>query len=329
MAETSDYDPGDWKGYDFKSARAVYDAHVGRSYSDAKSNKVDPSTLLPSEVETESASPLVIVTDHTGSMGNWTATIFSKLPYLDLEGKEYLGDNMEVCFAAIGDINSDDYAFQVRPFTSGKDLDAELKKLVIEGKGGSNYVESYDVAAAYFAHNCKMPKGINPILIFIGDEGLYANLNVEDAEKWASLKVQKRLELHEIFAELKKKFSVYLIRKPYGSGYVNGGDTLSPRDQAIEKQWNELLGADHVVMLSDAGRVVDVIFGILAKETGRVDYFHKELKDRQRPDQVKVVLKSLVSIHEPAKSLKKLPAHGRSITRGHNDDDSPATKPLI
>jgi hypothetical protein len=329
MAETADYDPGDWKGHDFASARKSYDVHVGRSYEDAKVKKTAPSTLVPDNVSTNSTAPLVIVTDHTGSMGKWTATMFSKLPYLEIEGKEYLGEDMEICFAAVGDIFSDDYAFQVRPFASGTDLDVRLKELVIEGNGGGQYCESYDVAAAYFANNCDMPKAVNPILIFIGDEGLYQNLAADHAKQWAHIDTDKRMELPAIFAELKKKFTVYLIRKPYGSGYRSSSDVISDRDAGIEKQWLELLDAEHVLVLPEAERVVDVIFGILAKETGRIDYFREELKGRQRPDQVNVVMKSLHSIHaiDDAKSLKKLPEHGKSITRSRRSDA--ASKPLI
>jgi hypothetical protein len=30
-------------------------------------------------------------------MGDWPATMFSKLPYLENEGKEYLGEDFEIC----------------------------------------------------------------------------------------------------------------------------------------------------------------------------------------------------------------------------------------
>jgi len=38
-------------------------------------------------------------------------------------------------------------------------------------------------------------------------------------------------------------------------------------------------------------------FRILAKETGRVDYFKDELTGRQRPDQVETVLTALKTVH--------------------------------
>jgi hypothetical protein len=319
MAETADYDPGDWKGYDFASARATYDKHVGRSYTDAVDKGIDATTLVPDSISTDSTAPLVIITDHTGSMGDWTKTVFSKLPYLDIEGKEYLGDDMEISFAAVGDVFSDKYPLQVRPFKKGTDLEAELKALVIEGNGGGQHFESYDIAAAYYARNCHMPNAVKPILVFIGDEGLYETIDKEHATTWARTLCEGRTSIYQIMVELKQKFSVYVVLKPYGSGYKT--NSKSDLDIKIEKQWTELLGEDHVCHLPDPTRVVDSIFGILAKETGRVDYFKEELLGRQRADQVEVVMKSLNTIHAlPGPSMKRLEA-GKSITRRKNDDD--------
>jgi hypothetical protein len=336
VAETADYDPGDWKGYDFKSARAHYDAHVGRSYGDAISKKIDAKALIPEAVKTESTSPVVICCDVTGSMGSWPATIFSKLPYLDLEGKEYLGEDMEICFAAVGDIFSDQYPLQVRPFTTGTAMKDELEKLVIEGNGGGQYMESYDIAAHFFAENCEMPKAVRPIMVFIGDEGLYEFLDMDGAEKWCGSKPQSRMDVKQVFAALKRKFTVYLIRKPYGSSSTDR-NSMSDLDLRIQKQWEDLLGEDHVCILPNADRVVDVIFGILARETNRIDYFEDELKDRQGKDadgaaKIEVVLKSLHSVHKP--SIKKLPFKDRekSIThRSKKADDSKrdVSKPLV
>ncbi|MFX5476466.1 hypothetical protein ABTD55_21345, partial [Acinetobacter baumannii] len=87
----------------------------------------------------------------------------------------------------------------------------------------------------------------------------------------------------------------------------------------IRRQWEKLLGDDHVVMLPEASRVVDVIFGILAKETGRVDYFTKELTDRQDPDQVTTVMKSLHKV--TGKSPSKKSTAGKSITRSKRSPD--------
>lgn len=325
MSESGDYDPGPWRGHDFGVARARYDRHVGRSYSDAKRTGKKKNEYFVASLETQSSAPLVIAVDVTGSMGDWPATIFSKLPYLDKEGQEYLGKDMEISFAAVGDAYSDSYPLQVRPFTKGTDLKKRLEELIIEGNGGGQATESYDLAALYYAKNVQMPNAIKPIFIFVGDEGLYDFVSNDQAKDHAGVKLEGRLSAQEALDELKQKYSVYLIRKPYD---YSGGDYRSPIDKKIQEQWESYLGADHVSILPEAGRVVDVIFGVLAKETARVPYFRKELEDRQKPGQVKTVLKALETIHAlPEAKEPKLLKSGKSMTRNMNGGLE--SKPLL
>lgn len=319
MAEYSDYSPGAWEGHDFKSARRDYDVHVDRSYGDAKSKGVDPSSLVPDSITTQSSAPLIVVVDVTGSMGEWPAVMFSKLPYLEYEAKEYLGEDMEICWAAIGDANTtDDYPLQVRPFTKGTDLKDELEKLVIEGGGGGQGKETYELAALFFARNFSMPNAIRrPVIIFIGDEKPWPDVSVTHAKKWSRVDLEKTLLTKSIFEELKSRFSVYVIRKPYEQ---SSGDSMSSSDKEIRRTWSELLGEDHIADLPIADRVVDVIFGILAKETERVEYFKEEIEHRQLPEQVEVVYKSLNTVHQlPPGSDSKTAETGRSIMRGAGD----------
>lgn len=305
MSESGDWDPGDWKGYDFRSARKAYDAHAGRSYDDAVHKSVKLENLIPKSLKTDARSPVVIACDVTGSMGEWPATIFEKLPLLDLESKEYL-DDMSISFAAVGDAYSDKYPLQVQEFARGTELTDKLKALVIEGNGGGQVQESYDLPALYYAHNVKMSKAGKPIFIYIGDEKFYQQVDVDQAKNIAHVSLEKRIGSKEAVEDLKKKFSVYAIRKLYEGG---SGDSMSDTDKAIHAQWVDYLGADHVVILPDARRVVDVIFGIFAQETGKVGYFNTELAERQTEEQVKTVTKALKTIHKP----KLLADPGKSV----------------
>jgi hypothetical protein len=287
MSESADYSPGDWKGYDFDAARKTYDKHVGRSYSDAVSDNKRVGDLVPNSISTTSTAPLTILIDVTGSMGDWPSVMFSKLPYMDNECKEYLGEDMELSFAAVGDANSDQYPIQIRPFAKGRDMEQQLKELVIEGNGGGQCAESYELTALYYARNAEMPNAVRPIMIIIGDEGFYDTIP-NDQAKLAHVKLGSAgIETSTVFEELKEKFSIYLIRKPYNSS----------DDKHIQKKWEGLIGKEHIAILPSADRVVDVIFGILAQEKGKVDYFKKEIEDRQKPEQVDTVYKSLKTIH--------------------------------
>jgi hypothetical protein len=175
-----------------------------------------------------------------------------------------------------------------------------------------------------------MPNAIRrPILIFVGDEGVYNFVDKDAAQKWAHTTLDTRVTPESVFNELKAKFSVYIIRKPYG--YPKANNEPSDQDRTIQAQWERLLndgGDNHVVSLPDPKRVVDVIYGILAKEADRVDYFEKELKDRQMkhpddpskvdpngPSKIEAVLKAVKPIHEPSKAASKA-SDGKSKSRG-------------
>jgi hypothetical protein len=269
--------------------------------------------------------------DVTASMDDWPKVMFSKLPYLETEGKEYLGNDLEICFGAIGDATCDSYPLQVRPFTKGTDLKAKMLELAIEGGGGGQQKESYELAALYAVHNVAIDNAIKPVLIMIGDEKPYPFIDKDQAERWAGVKLQDRPSTKQVFEMLKKKFSVYMIRKPYGSS-SGDSDEMSSTNKEFQNCWVDLLGPDRVVDLSEAGRVVDVIFGILALETGRVEYFREEIEGRQKPEQVATVYKALASIHDPAASKgASRPRRGQSIMKleDKSDPEGGASRPLL
>lgn len=306
------------------------DAAVAAASPKDNKNQAVANQYVPDRISTNAEAFLVIVCDVTGSFEEWPQTIFSKLPYLEHEAKEYLGQNLEISFAAVGDAFKDRYPLQVKAPCHGVQLKESLEKFVIEKGGGANHVESYDLPALYYARKCDMPNVIRkPIMIFICDEGIYNFVDHEKAEKYCGVKLDKHLANVDLFAELKKKFSVYAIRKPYGcDGFEN--NLRHRMDVAIEEQWADMIGADHIVDLPEASRVVDVIFGILASETNRLDYFDQELQDRQGKDKdgnhkINVVQKSLLSIRQKPVA-RMAPGHMKSLT--NRPDDSRPMKSL-
>jgi len=307
------YDPGPWKGWNFNSARKAHtrlNSNAGRGYGGASRRASVPATnLVPDKVSTNAKSPLVIVVDGTGSMGKFPEVIFKKLPLLDDSAKDYL-DDCEISYSMIGDAGSDRYPLQVQPFGKGKQMVESLNKLIIEGNGGGNQQESYDLAAVYYARNAEMPKANKPILVFVCDEGIYPTVNKTWALNYAKVDLEKeKLSRKQLFEELQTKYSVYVIRKHYQNGV--SGDKMIGNNLKIHKQWEGLVGADRMAVLNDPQRVVDVILGLLAHETEKVDFFKKELEWRQTPAQVKTVYKSMVSV---GKKPSKEPT-GKSIIK--------------
>jgi len=311
MSESGDFDPGPWRGHDFGDAYKHYDRHVGRSYVEARSESRPKVSVLEATIATKSKNPLIIVQDVTGSMDEWPKVIFSKLPYLELEAREYLGNDLEIAFGAFGDAMANDtYPAQMRPFTSGTDLKTRMEELVIEKKGGDGLSESAELMALYCLHNVIMENAVRPVLIIITDEKPYTAISVDQAAV-VGVKLDKRTTTKDVFRKLCLKFSVYLVRKPYGRGWDR--NAMSEEDKEVKTAWLELLDADHICDLPDPSRVVDVIFGILANETGRDEYFRTELEGRQKDEQVKTVYRSLASIHDASASAAK--RSGASVMR--------------
>ena len=299
--EGGDYEPEPhWKGHgNFADARAHYDINAGRSYERAKVvEKKKALDLVEPKLVSASRRQVILVIDQTGSMGKRTGIIVSKLPYLEYEGQEYLGKDLDICFMAIGDAtNHEDYPLQVRPFAKGADMKKRADELVIEAHGGGSMHETYELAALYLARNLETPNAIEPpIVIFNGDEMPYDMVSADLAKRYAGITLGRSIPTVDMFKELKRKCSVYMNVASYNDEKTRD-DAMSSNTQKVYKAWVALLGEDHVGYLPDPERVVDVIFGIFAKETGRMGYFEQELAGRQRPDQVAVVHKSLKTIH--------------------------------
>src|SRR5512137_1279723 len=83
-------------------------------------------------ISTQSANPLIVAIDVTGSMASWPFEIFDRLPLLFNTLAQYHPD-VEICFAAIGDAGVDRWPLQVTSFASGYDLEQLLGSLYGEG----------------------------------------------------------------------------------------------------------------------------------------------------------------------------------------------------
>jgi hypothetical protein len=313
MSESGDYTPRLWQGHDFKSARAHYDVHVGRSYDDAKAKGVTGGGLLPQSITTASTAPLILIFDQTGSMGDAPAVATSKCPYLYNESRDvYLGPDVEISVGAVGDARcGEQYPVQARPFAGKDTVLQRLGELVFEHGGGGQRHETYELTLLYYARNVTFPRATRkPVLIVYGDEACYDEIAPSQAAL-AHVALTKTLSTTALFKELLAKYSPYLILKPY--------DQPGYRPEIL-RGWQQYLPETRIAHLDDAQRIVDVIFGILAHDTDQVAYFRKEIEGRQTAAQVKVVYEALHTIHAVAatptapKALKS--GHSTLFTRG-------------
>jgi len=205
-------------------------------------------------------NPIVIALDVSGSMSDWPRIIWDKLPvfYGQMMMQGYLEDPA-IAFCAIDDL-SDSATLQVTEFAQGGDIDAWLKKIWLES-GGSGPddglpCEAYDVAAFFWAHRCRLENAQKPFLFICADEAPRLTTDPRYLKHLLGVDVEQ-ITPKQIFANLRKKFNVFLLRKPY-SGY----------DDKIIARWAELIGSERIMTFRDPKAVVDCMLGCIALVSG-------------------------------------------------------------
>ena len=170
--DTSDwYGSGSYRysiaGGEARAAAAAAEAAAGsRTY--AHKSAPNPTLIDPhKKIATNSAHPIIVAVDVTGSMANWPSEIFDRLPLLYNTLSQYKED-VEICFAAIGDAGVDRWPLQVTDFAHGYDLEQQLNLLYGEG-GGGDAPESYGLFAWWVENHVATPNASHPFLIVFGD----------------------------------------------------------------------------------------------------------------------------------------------------------------
>src|SRR5687767_2691575 len=173
---------------DVYDAAARYRKATGTSafaYSDSGSRKVHPA-LDPRGVTRESRDcdehprslAIAVLFDVTGSMGQVPRVLQTKLPQLlGLLLRNGYATDPQIMFGAIGDATCDRVPLQVGQFESDNRMDEHLGNIVLEGGGGGQMTESYELAMHFMARHtsidCFEKRGRRGYLFIIGDEMAY------------------------------------------------------------------------------------------------------------------------------------------------------------
>lgn len=269
-------------------------AHSSVSREKVGSKKLNRALLpLNRRIECSHMNPIVLELDGTGSNKHAANVFYDKMPMFWGQLVEHgILSDPSISFAVNGDAWCDDYPLQVCDFREGIAIDAELGQVVLEGGGGSNSTESYELAAWFYARRCTLPEGSYPFYFVLADEGVYDSLSPAHLKEVCGATIKKPMPTAKIFDELKKKFqgNVFLIHLPYGSDYS---------DRPVVMQWIELLGSDHVLCISEPKAMVDVILGAIAIASGKrtLEEYLADLEERgQTKARIKQVSEALKEV---------------------------------
>jgi len=211
---------------------------------------LDPMGLTVRESRDNAEHPesngIIISLDVTGSMGKVVRGIHRDLPRLHelLLGHKYLPDP-QILFAAAGDATCDQVPLQVGQFESDNRMDQNLEHMILEGGGGGQKSESYElslyVAARHTALDCYEKRGRRGYLFIIGDELAYPFVRRQHVHRLIGQDPQVDIPLNQIIAEAREKYHIF---------FVIPGGAAHGSDLEILNFWTHLLGEESVIKLA-------------------------------------------------------------------------------
>lgn len=249
---------------DVYAAAAGYRAATGTSafaYSDSGARTVhdalDPHGVTVRESRDSDqhpqSTPIAILFDVTGSMGSVPRVLQTKLPELFglLIRKGYCTDP-QILFGAIGDATCDRAPLQIGQFESDNRMDDDLGRILLEGGGGGQRTESYELAMYFMARHTALDtvaRGRRGYLFIIGDEMAYPRVKPAEVRRVIGDTIGEPISTEAIVAELRRSYDVYFIM-PAQASYTGDAEILGC--------WRKLLG-QNVIELDDLDAVCETI----------------------------------------------------------------------
>jgi hypothetical protein len=132
-------------------------------------------------------------------------------------------------------------------------MDDDLGRIVLEGGGGGQMTESYELAMYFMARHtsldCYAKRGRRGYLFIIGDEMAYRRVKAREVREVIVDELTEDIPLRRIVAEVQRTYDTYYLL-PAGSAYA--------RDARVLGFWRDLLG-QNAIELDDLDAVCETI----------------------------------------------------------------------
>ena len=271
----------DWNTYATTTANTIssakarglsdYDARAQVFTSSGLKEYLDPKKVTIRESRDSEAHPnstaIIIGLDVTGSMG----IIAEKMATVEL-GKLVNGlldrdivSDPHIMMMGIGDINYDRVPLQASQFETDISIAEQLKDIYLEGGGGGNRYESYDLpwifAASKTSIDCFEKRGKKGYLFTIGDE-LPPQRAVGKSQLFEATgcTAQGDTNCKDSLEAAQQKYSVFHI-------IVEQGDFCRRTSKEVNHQWTTLLGK-RAISLIDYECLSEVIMSVISVNEG-------------------------------------------------------------
>lgn len=232
---------------------------------------LDPKGVKVRESRDSAAHPdsnaVVVLFDVTGSMGEVPITIQKKLPTLMglLLRKAYLNDP-QILVAATGDAYTDAVPLQVGQFESGIEIEDCLTNIFLEGNGGGQTHETYELGLYFVARHtsidCWEKRQKKGYMFIIGDEMPYDVIRKNQVLELIGDKLEADISVEDIIKEVQERYNLFFILPKMTHYYDN---------QQVNSKWKQLLG-ERFLKLEDPETVCELIAGTIGLCEENVDH---------------------------------------------------------
>jgi acylphosphatase len=207
-----------------------------------------------------------VLFDVTGSMGIVPRVLQTKLGALMrvLIQKGYV-EHPQILWGGVGDAYTDSVPLQMGQFESGLEMDDELGKIYLEGGGGGQVHETYELALYFMARHtvidCYEQRGKKGYLFTIGDEMPYDVVRAQHVRAYMGDELRHDIRVEQIVDEVTQRYEYF---------HIIPTDTSHGRNAEVRKRWKALLG-ERVLLLDDAGSVCETIALAIGLAEGTID----------------------------------------------------------
>ncbi len=248
-----------------------------KSYAAKSRDQIFTSRAMPDDMDPRQAAlrvahdseehpnslPIIVGLDMTGSMGFIPEDIVKNtLP--DLMGTMLQAGvaDPQVLFMGIGDFVYDRAPLQVGQFESSAELlDRWLTRVYLEGGGGGNNCESYNLAYLFAARHTEIhsweKRQQKGFIFTIGDEPCAENIPAQVIAEVTAANEGRTISTKDILAEAQQRYEVFHLHVEH-CDYA----TLDKRKAG----WKELLGENFIVV-KDYQQVAKIIADLVVSNT--------------------------------------------------------------
>lgn len=261
------FDPGKYRAYASttvgKTTDQVFTARAIKDTLNPKGVKVRESR---DSVDSPAATPIIVATDVTGSMGELAGIIARKglgvLFESILDRKPVT--NPHLMFMAIGDVNCDRAPLQVSQFEADNRIVEQLADTYIEGGGGGNGWESYELpwyfAAFHTVHDSLIKRGKRGYMFTVGDEPIGPGLKQSQLVQFLDDGAERDYSTAECLEAAQRMYDCYhiIIKEGYAGHSMPG----------VLATWQPLMG-QHLIVLEDHTKLAETIVSAIEVAEGR------------------------------------------------------------